>query len=176
MKTFSCALACILLVPVLAAAQAPATPPAPVPRLSVTSTAWPDGGEIPMRHAARGDNKSPAFEFHWFLGTAPTTVPSTVQSYAVIFHDIENSTMRGTADTLHWAAFNIPGNAAGLPEGLGSGDLPDGTINGPGIARRTNNGPGASLRSRRRARSISPLRVRVLCAGHEADPAGNDDA
>ena len=39
--------------------------------LSVTSTAWPDGGEVPMKNAARGENKSPAFEFHWNLGTNP---------------------------------------------------------------------------------------------------------
>ena len=33
--------------------------------LSVTSPAWADGGEVPMRNAGRGENKSPAFEFHW---------------------------------------------------------------------------------------------------------------
>lgn len=136
---------CSLFLSTLVYAQ---TAPAPTPRLSVTSSAWPDGGEIPARHAARGDNKSPAFEFRWYLGTAPTAAPAALQSYAVIFHDVENATMRGTADTLHWAAFNIPGSATGLPEGLASGDLPDGTINGPGIARRGNNpgayfGPGA---------------------------------
>jgi Raf kinase inhibitor-like YbhB/YbcL family protein len=147
--------AALVLVPVIALAQA--APPAggragrggpPAPRLSVTSSAWPDGGEIPARYSARGDNKSPAFEFHWMTGTTPSEPPSTLQSYAVIFHDVENSTARGTADTLHWSAFNIPGTAKGLPEGLGPGDLPDGTINGPGLARRNGNpgayfGPGA---------------------------------
>jgi Raf kinase inhibitor-like YbhB/YbcL family protein len=128
-------------------AAAPAAAP-PAPRLSVTSTAWPDGGEIPMHHALRGDNKSPAFEFHWTTGTAPSAAPPSLQSYAVIFHDVENSTMRTTADTLHWTAFNIPGTATGLPEGLGAGDLPDGTINGPGLSRRNSPqgayfGPGA---------------------------------
>src|SRR6266853_17841 len=58
---------------------------------------------------------------------------ATMARYAVIFHDIENSTNKTTADTLHWTAFNIPGTAKGLSEGLGSGDLPDGTRNGPGI-------------------------------------------
>ncbi len=138
----------LLCASILWATTAFAQSPAPAPRLSVTSSAWPDGGEIPARHAARGDNKSPAFEFHWFVGTTPASPPATLQSYAVIFHDIENATMRGTADTLHWAAFNIPGSATGLPEGLAAGDLPDGTINGPGLARRNNNpgayfGPGA---------------------------------
>lgn len=120
---------------------------APRPVLSVTSTAWADGGEVPMQNAGRGGNKSPAFEFHWTLGTNPTNPPDALQTYAVIFHDIENSTNRTTADTLHWSAFNIPGTAKGLPEGLGGGDLPDGTRNGPGIAagRGTPSyfGPGA---------------------------------
>ena len=131
-------------------AQAPAGgkggPPRPV--LSVTSTAWSDGGEVPMRHAGRGENKSPAFEFHWNLGTNPSAAPEALQTYAVIFHDIENSSNRTTVDTLHWSAFNIPGTAKGLPEGLGAGDLPDGTRNGPGINGRGGNpssyfGPGA---------------------------------
>jgi hypothetical protein len=131
-------------------AQAPAGgkkgPPRPV--LWVTTTAWQDGGEVPLRNAGRGENKSPAFEFHWNLGTQPTTAPGTLKTYAVIFHDIENSTNQTTTDTLHWSAFNIPGTAKGLPEGLGPGDLPDGTRNGPGIAARGGNpgayfGPGA---------------------------------
>src|SRR5438552_17835629 len=91
---------------------------APRPVLSVTSSAWPDGGEVPMRNAGRGENKSPAFEFHWSLGPNPAEPPDTLKTYAVIFHDIENSTNKGTADTLHWTAFNIPGTAKGLPEGL----------------------------------------------------------
>jgi Raf kinase inhibitor-like YbhB/YbcL family protein len=120
---------------------------APRPVLSVTSPAWPDGGEVPMKNAGRGENKSPEFEFHWTLATNPTPAPDGLQTYAVVFHDIENSTNRTTADTLHWAAFNIPGTAKGLPEGLGAGDLADGTRNGPGINSRTGNpsyfGPGA---------------------------------
>ena len=122
-------------------AAAQAQPPAgkgggkgpPRPVLSVTSTAFPDGGEVPMANAGRGGNKSPAFEFHWSLGPDPTTQPEGLQTYAVVFHDIENSTNRTTVDTLHWTAFNIPGTAKGVAEGLASGDLPDGTRNGPGI-------------------------------------------
>jgi Raf kinase inhibitor-like YbhB/YbcL family protein len=119
-------------------AQAPAggrgAAPAPRPALSVTSSAWPDGGEVPMKNAFRGDNKSPDFEFHWTLGTNPGAAPDTLKTYAVIFHDIENSTNKTAVDTLHWSAFNIPGTATTLPAGLGAGDLADGTRNGPGIA------------------------------------------
>jgi len=114
------------------------------PVLSVTSNAFPDGGEVPMHNAGRGDNKSPAFEFHWSMGTTPAMAPESLKTYAVVFHDIENSSKKGTTDTLHWSAFNIPGTATGLPEGLGQGVLADGTTNGPGIqAGRGFFGPGA---------------------------------
>jgi Raf kinase inhibitor-like YbhB/YbcL family protein len=126
----------------MAMAQAPAGPPGggrgaagpPRPVFSVSSSAWADGGEVPLHNAFRGDNKSPAFEFHWTLGNNPGTAPDTLKTYALIFHDIENSTNKTTTDTLHWSAFNIPGTAKGMPEGLGPGDLADGTRNGPGIA------------------------------------------
>lgn len=136
----------------LAQAPAPAAPAGrggpPRPAFWVTSPAWADGAEVPMRNAGRGENKSPAFEFHWNLGTNPGAAPDSLQTYAVIFHDIENSSNKTTADTLHWTAFNIPGTSKGLPEGLGSGDLADGTRNGPGITARGGNpsayfGPGA---------------------------------
>jgi Raf kinase inhibitor-like YbhB/YbcL family protein len=118
-----------------ALAQQPAGRGAAPPRLLfwVTSPAWPDGGEVPLRNAGRAENKSPAFEFHWNLGTNPGAAPDTLKTYAVILHDVENSSNKTTADTLHWTAFNIPGTATGLPEGIGTGDLPDGTRNGPGI-------------------------------------------
>lgn len=139
--------AAVILAPAFLMAQpkGPGGPPRPV--LSVTTDAWPDGGEVPMKNSGRGDNKSPAFEFHWNLGPKSIDTPDTVKTYAVIFHDIENSTNKTAEDTLHWTAFNIPGTAKGLPEGLGSGDLPDGTRNGPGILARRGTpgyfGPGA---------------------------------
>src|SRR5262245_8710109 len=54
------------------------------PSLTVTSSAWPDGGEVPQKHAGRGGNVSPAFEFSWVQGPNPGTAPATLQSYALI--------------------------------------------------------------------------------------------
>ncbi len=128
----------------VAIAQAPtAGRGTPGPRLSfwVTTTAWPDGGEIPLKNSSRGENKLPPFEFHWSLGANPTNPPDSLKTYAVILHDAENSANKTTVDTLHWSAFNIPGTAKGLPEGMGSGDLPDGTRNGPGAAASRGNAP-----------------------------------
>ncbi len=85
---------------------------------SVSSTSFPDGGEVPMKNAGRGENKSPAFEFHWTQNNQPATPPEGLQSYAIVFHDIENAgPNRTTIDTLHWTAFNIPGTAKGFLKG-----------------------------------------------------------
>ena len=134
----------VLFLSAMAIAQQPGGRGGQAPRLvfSVTSSAWPDGSEVPMHNAGRGDNKSPAFEFHWTMGPNPGSAPDNLQTYAVIFHDLENSTNKTTTDTLHWTAFNIPGSAKGLSEGLGTGDLPDGTRNGPGIMARGGTQPG----------------------------------
>ena len=117
------------------------------PVLSVTSSSFADGGEVPMKHSFYGENKLPEFTFHWSQGGNDAAAPAGLQSYTVIFHDIENATAKGPSDTLHWSAFNIPGTAKGLPEGMGGGDLPDGTRNGPGIGAGRGEpayfGPGA---------------------------------
>jgi len=147
---FSAAVACSLVLAQGPPAGAPkgggAPKGPPRPAFWVSSTAWADGDFVPMKHSGRGDNKSPAFEFHWNLGTTPTTAPDTLQSYAVIFHDAENSTNRTAVDTLHWSAFNIPGSEKGLPEGLPAGDQANGMRIGPGIrggAQGAYFGPGA---------------------------------
>src|SRR5262245_52647609 len=83
------------------------------PVLTVTSSAWPDGGEVPQKHAGRGGNMSPAFEFNWVQAGNPAMPPATLMSYAIIFHDIENAPRGGEPDTLHWMIWDIPGTARG---------------------------------------------------------------
>ena len=124
-----------------------------------------------MKYSGRGDNKSRtsnstgiSARFH--------PPPEAFQTYAVIFHDVENSTDETTADTLHWTAFNIPGSAKGLPEGLGSGDLPDGTRIAPASRRGGNSGffgPGAGPGPIHHYVSSSML-------GHQARSAGQHHA
>ncbi len=89
-------------VPRLDAQAQSTSAPRPAPRLVlwVTSNAWADGAEIPMTYAAHGENKSPAFEFHWNLGAEPASAPPNLQTYAVIFHDVQNSTNKTTTDAL----------------------------------------------------------------------------
>jgi len=90
---------------------------------------------------------TPQFDFHWFNGATAADQPATVQTFAIVFHDIEN-VGRGatTEDTLHWTVYNIPGTMKGIPEGMMGGDLPDGTKTGPGIRGGSTGayfGPGA---------------------------------
>jgi Raf kinase inhibitor-like YbhB/YbcL family protein len=114
------------------------------PALTVTSSAWPDGGEVPQKHAGRGGNVSPAFEFSWVQAGNPATPPATLASYAIIFHDIENAPRGGEPDTLHWMIWDIPGTAKGITEGLPMGDLPDGSRQSTtNVGRGVYFGPGA---------------------------------
>ena len=116
------------------------------PAFNVTSPSFQDGAEIPLKHSFYGENVSPQFDFHWFNGMNPTDQPASVQTFAIIFRDMENATNRGPADTLHWSVFNIPATLKSLPEGLKAGPQPDGTKPGPGIRGGDNGsyfGPGA---------------------------------
>ncbi len=70
------------------------------PALNVTSSAWPDGGEVPQKYAGRGGNTSPAFEFNWMQGTNPAMPTANLASYLVIFHAIENAPRGGEPGTL----------------------------------------------------------------------------
>jgi Raf kinase inhibitor-like YbhB/YbcL family protein len=115
------------------------------PVLTVTTSAWPDGDVIPAKYVNAGGKMSPAFDFKWVTATGDAMAPMTLQSYAIIFHDIENAPNGTTgSDTLHWMIWDIPGTAKGIPEGLPAGDLPDGskqtTTN---IGRGSYFGPGA---------------------------------
>jgi len=104
------------------------------PGLTLTSAAWPDGGEIPQRHAGGAMGISPALTW--------TNVPMGTVEFVLIMNDPEPVTPRGSAtgDILHWMVVKIPAATTSLPEGAGSagGQLPAG-------ARqvRTYAGPGA---------------------------------
>ena len=126
------------------------------PAFNVTSPSFVDGGEIPLKHSFYGENVSPQFDFHWFNALNPTDQPATVQTFAIIFRDMENATARGPADTLHWSVFNIPGTTKSLAEGLKAGLQPDGTKPGPGIRGGDN---GSYFGPWRRRRPVPSLHV-----------------
>jgi Raf kinase inhibitor-like YbhB/YbcL family protein len=82
--------------------------PAP---LKITIPAFGDGGAIPAKYGcANGQNAniSPAIEW--------SGAPQGTATIALIMHDPDVAI--GGDDVLHWAIFNIPATATGLPEGV----------------------------------------------------------
>ncbi|GAB3940229.1 YbhB/YbcL family Raf kinase inhibitor-like protein [Spirosoma harenae] len=123
------------------AQQQPATTPTPPP-LRLTTTAFADGGIIPIKYtqaapgAAPGGGTSPAL--NW------SDVPAGTQSFVLYMHDVDVSRNKTAEDNLHWLVWNIPGNLTGLPEGIpGGAQLPDGSyqIN---VFTPSYRGPGAA--------------------------------
>lgn len=130
-KLFGVALAACIAAP-LAVHQAEAQPRGgfQLPALLVESDAFEDGGIVPERHAARGENVQPGFTI--------SNLPDSAETIAIIFHDLDVAIGGGTGDVLHWLAWNIP--AGDIPEG----SLPEGAVTGANITgQNTYMGPGA---------------------------------
>jgi Raf kinase inhibitor-like YbhB/YbcL family protein len=103
--------------------------------MTLSSSAWPDGGQIPVKHTQAGEEISPALAW--------TNVPDGTASFALIVHDADAAIGNGTDDILHWMLWNIPAAVTSLPERVPRGaQLADGTrqISATGPNYR---GPGA---------------------------------
>src|ERR1700742_4855444 len=93
--------------------------PAP---LKITIPAFSDGGAIPAQYGCRANknaNLSPAIQW--------SGAPEGAQTITLILHDPDVAI--GDSDVLHWAIFNIPASATGLPEHVpAEAMLPDGSV------------------------------------------------
>jgi hypothetical protein len=88
--------------------------------MTLTSTAWSDGGQIPIKYTQVGDEASPPLAW--------TNVPEGVASFVLIVHDVDTAIGNGTDDLLHWLLWNIPATMTSLPERVPvASQLPDGT-------------------------------------------------
>jgi Raf kinase inhibitor-like YbhB/YbcL family protein len=106
-----------------------------VQTMTLTSTAWADGGQIPANYSQAGDQVSPPLAW--------SNVPDAAASFVLLVHDLDAAAGNGTDDILHWMLWNIPAAARSLPEGVPHGSqLQDGTrqISASGPYYR---GPGA---------------------------------
>lgn len=82
--------------------------PAP---LKITIAAFSDGGAIPAKYGcSNGTNANLSPAIQW------SGAPDGTQTIALILHDPDVAI--GGDDVLHWAIFNIPATATGLPEGV----------------------------------------------------------
>ena len=102
----------------LALTNAPATGNA---RLTVTSPAFKNMGDIPLENTQYQGNKFPGLE--WTAGPAGT------KSYVVIMQDTD--VLRNGAPILHWTMVDIPATMTTLPAGMT--EAPTGTMHGPNI-------------------------------------------
>ncbi|WEK03669.1 MAG: YbhB/YbcL family Raf kinase inhibitor-like protein [Candidatus Devosia phytovorans] len=75
--------------------------------LEVTAPSFGNGELVPLKHAAQGDNASPALEWG--------TPPEGTQSFLVIADDPDAVEPK---PFVHWVLFDIPGDATGVGEGL----------------------------------------------------------
>jgi Raf kinase inhibitor-like YbhB/YbcL family protein len=104
--------------------------------MTLTSSAFADGGAIPATYTQAGEDVSPPLAW--------SNVPANVASFVLIAHDVDAAIGSGTDDILHWMLWNIPAAATSLPERVPSmAQMPDGTrqISASGPHYR---GPGAA--------------------------------
>ena len=91
--------------------------------LSITSSVFAEGGEIPTEYTCQGDDISPALSW--------SGVPEGARSLALIVDDPDAPDPAAPKMTyVHWVLYNIPTSADGLPKAVASGELPFGTREG----------------------------------------------
>ena len=102
----------------------PPLPPRSEPGFTLTTSAFPDGGEIPDQYTQTVWPDSPVSpSLQW------SNVPADTVSFALLFRDPDVALRRTIEDPVHWLLFNIPGTARELPEGVPTiPRLPDGTV------------------------------------------------
>ncbi len=93
--------------------------------ITVTSTAFSEGGKIPSRYSCDGQDISPPIS--WTKG------PTETKSYALISDDPDAP--MGT--WVHWVIYNIPATVTSLQENMpGQPRLADGTLQGTNDFKR----------------------------------------
>ena len=91
--------------------------------LTLRSTAFTNGGEIPSKHTCEGEDIAPPLEWDG--------VPEKTRSLVLIIDDPDAPDPKAPKMTwVHWVLYNIPPDTVGLPEGVTSVDLPPGTEEG----------------------------------------------
>jgi hypothetical protein len=97
--------------------------------IKITIPAFTDGGAIPSTYgcaAGKNANLSPAIEW--------SNLPAGTETITLILHDPDLQI--GADDVLHWAIFNIPASANGLPQGVpAEATLPDGAAQLQNVGR-----------------------------------------
>ncbi len=101
--------------------------------MTLTSTAFAEGGAIPRRYTCDGADVAPPLAW--------AGLPEGTRSLALVVDDPDAPDPRAPRMTwVHWVLYNLPPTAAGLPEGATESTLPPGTHEGRNDWRRTGYG------------------------------------
>ena len=91
--------------------------------LKLTSSAFDDGGAIPLRYTCDGDDVSPPLAW--------SELPEGTRSLALIVDDPDAPDPAAPKMIfVHWVLYNMPPDSSGLDEDVGAGRLPAGTGQG----------------------------------------------
>jgi Raf kinase inhibitor-like YbhB/YbcL family protein len=81
--------------------------------MTLTSSAFQDGGAIPDKHAQMGRDVSPPLSW--------SGAPDSTASFVLLMHDVDAASGDGFGTALHWLVWGIPGTMMSLPEGMPQG-------------------------------------------------------
>ena len=101
--------------------------------LTLRSTAFTNGGEIPSKYTCEGEDIAPPLEWEG--------VPEKTRSLVLIIDDPDAPDPKAPRMTwVHWVLYNIPPDTVGLPEGVTLVGLPPETEEGLNDWKRTGYG------------------------------------
>ena len=106
-----------------------------IQNMTLITTAWPDGGMIPLRYTQAGPEVSPAIQW-----SAP---PAGVVSFVLTFVDADTAAANSTDGILHWMLWNIPGTSTGITQGQADGFELEGGTRQISVSGSRYRGPGA---------------------------------
>jgi len=99
----------------------------------LTTDAFANNAEIPSTYTCEGEDVSPALTWEG--------VPAEAKALALIVDDPDAPDPDAPKMTwVHWVLYNIPVNVHGLPQGVDTASLPQGTLQGINDWRRTGYG------------------------------------
>jgi len=122
---------------------------------TLASSAFVHGSDIPRRNTCEGEEVSPPLTWGG--------VPDGTRSLALIVDDPDAPDPRAPKITwVHWVLFNLPPDAEGLPEGVATAALPQGTGEGLNDWKRTGyGGPYPPIGRHRYFHKLYALDVRL---------------
>lgn len=134
MRRFTPALVAAIAIPAVLHAQGGRGRGA-IQVMTLSTSAFADGGAIPSRYAQPGHDVSPALTW--------SGAPDSAASFVLIVHDVNAPAGNGTDDVLHWMVWNIPPSMHELPEGMAQGPELAGGIRQISVSGPYYRGPAA---------------------------------